>query len=216
MARDAMRANTHSKRTRTSRPPATARKPKRPATIFLSQTEAKDRFLSHCRHAIDTEEYVCVKDQTGEAFLTLTTHRVKGPAVTVSAQFFKDNFARCCSLIRDGVVFQLKLRSSNQVVYARRHTSYKDPLDDVIGEWQESIVAEAINDADQSAITQLARDFAAFASHHSAQRDEDREEASDRYKALVRGIARMAIGHLPFEEGRTRNQRDPDPRATAH
>jgi hypothetical protein len=183
----------------------TPKKQTRPATTFLSQTVAKDRFLAHCRHVVETQEFVCVKDQSGEAFLTLSARPVKGGFATVSAQFFKDNFARCSSLIRDGVAFRLTLRGSNQVVYARRHTSYKDPVDFVIDEWRESIVKAAMPNADESAISQLARDFATFASRQGERSDEDREVARDRYQALVRSITRMAIGHLPIEEGRMPN-----------
>lgn len=178
-------------------------------TTFISQTEAKNRFLTHCRHVIDTGEYVCVQDKSETAYLTLTTRKVKDVFVTESAQFFKDNFARCSSLIRDGVAFRLTLRGSNSVVYARRHTSYIDPVDNVIEKWRESIVEAAVANADESAIQQLSRDLAALAQDHRSRNEEDREVALDRYKNMVRGIARMAIGHLPFENGQVPQQRDP-------
>nr|WP_281721899.1 hypothetical protein [Nitrosomonas nitrosa] len=188
------------------------KKPPRPATIFISQTAAKNRFLAHCRHVIAVGEFVCVQDQSGDAFLTLTPRPVKGPTVTVSAQFFKDNFSRCSSLIRDGLAFRLTLRSSNQVLYARRHTAYRDPLDHVIDEWRESIVETAMADADESVIARLARDFTAFAQRQHVRSEDDRETTRNHYQALVRGITRMAIGHLPFDEGMLPSNRDPSPR----
>ena len=179
--------------------------------MFITQTDAKNRFLAHCRHTIDTGEFVCVQDQSGDAFLTLTLRPVKGAFVTVSAQFFKDNFSRCSSLIRDGVVFRLTLRGLKQVVYARRHTAYKDPVDSVIDKWRESIVEAAMADADESAIARLAREFAAFAQRQGVRSEEDRETTRNQYQALLRGITRMAIGHLPFEEGMRPSHRDPVP-----
>jgi hypothetical protein len=190
-----------------SAPPT--KKPPRPATLFISQTEAKNRFLVHCRHVIETGEFVCVQDQSDDAFLTLTLRPVKGASVTVSAQFFKDNFSRCSSLIRDGIAFRLTLRGSKQVVYARRHTAYKDPVDFVIDQWRESIVEAAMADADESAITRLAREFAAHAQRQDVRSEEDRETTRNQYQKLIRGITRLAIGHMPFEEGMMPNHRDP-------
>ena len=216
MAKAPSRASAKPKKvTPAKRPAPPTKKPPRPATMFIAQTEAKNRFLAHCRHAIDTGEFVCVLDQPDHAFLTLTPRPVKGGFVTVSAQFFKDHFSRCSSLIRDGVAFRLTLRGSNQVVYARRHTSYKDPLDAVIDEWRENIVESALADADESAIARLARDFAAFTMRQGVRGEEDRETARNHYTALVRGITRMAIGHLPFEEGMMPSLRDPVPRQAA-
>ena len=197
------------------RPAPSTKKPSRPATTFVAQTEAKNRFLVLCRHAIDTGEFVCVQDQSDDAFLTLTTRPIKGAFVTVSAQFFKDNFSRCSSLIRDGVAFRLTLRGSNQVVYARRHTAYKDPVDSVIDKWRESIVEAAMADAGESAIARLTREWAAFVQRQGARSEEDRETARNHYQAVIRGIARMAIGHLPFEEGMMPSHRDPVPRQAA-
>jgi hypothetical protein len=185
-----------------------ARKPTRPQTTFVSQTEAKDKFLAHCRHVSETKEVVCVTDQSGVAFLTLTVHPVKGALVTRSAQFFKDHFARCSSLIRDGIAFKLTNRSSTEAIYAGRHGSYNDPVDPVIDEWRENIVKAAMADADESAIASLASEFAAFASRHGRRSNDDRDEARVRYETLVRGIARMAIGHKPFDEGQLPNRRD--------
>lgn len=187
------------------------RKPRRPATTFIPQTEAKSRFLTHCRHVIETGEFVCVLDQSEEAFLTITNRRLKGEFVTRSAQFFKDNFSKCSSLLRVGVAFQLTLRGSEEFAYVRRHTSYKDPLDEVVDEWREKIVTSALADADGNAIARLARDFATFVSRQDLRVVEDRETARNHYETLVRSIARMAIGHKPFSEGMMANSFDPVP-----
>jgi hypothetical protein len=193
------------------KPNSSAKKSSVPPTTFVSQTGAKNEFLEHCRLVAETEQFVCVTDQSGKAFLTLTARLVKTGFVTVSAQFFKDNFARCSSLIRDGVAFRLTLRKTNRMVYARRHTSYTDPLDPVINEWRENMVEAAMADAKDSGIAKLARDLAAFASQQSFRGDEDRALSLDRHKALVRGITRMAIGHSPFDEGQILSNRDPEP-----
>jgi hypothetical protein len=212
MAKTPSRASAEPKKVAPAKRRTPPKKPPHPATNFIAQTEAKNRFLPYCRHAINTGEYVCVLDSPSQAFLTLTPRTVKGEFVTVSAQFFKDNFSRCSSLIRDGVAFRLTLRGLKEVIYARRHTSYNDPLDAVIDRWREKIVESALADADESAIARLARDFAAFTQREGARSDEDRETARTYYTALVRGITRMAIGHKPFEEGMMVSLRDPTPR----
>jgi len=187
----------------------TAKTRSQPKTIFISQTVAKSKFLTHCRDVITNKQFVCIKDHSNKPFLTLTVHPVKGVAVTVTAQFFKDNFARCTSLIRDGIVFRLKLRNSKEVLYARRHTSYKDPVDAVIDEWRESIVKAA--GADKSEVLQLSREIIALKSQQSLQSVKDSEVNRERFDTLVRGIARMAIGHRPFDEGELGSRRDRDP-----
>jgi hypothetical protein len=194
--------------------PGLKKKTNHPPTKFLTQTLAKNNFLAYCRYVLKKKEYVCVTDQTGRAFLTLTVNPVKGVSVIESAQFFKDNFARCSSLIRDGIVFRLTIRDSNNFIYARRHTSYTDPVDSVIDAWRESIIKQEMVDHDERALAQLRRDISELSSQQSARNDEDRAESRERYRNLVRGLTRVAIGHKPFEEGQARS-RDPDPQTKA-
>ena len=192
------------------------RKPPQPTTSFIRQTDAKDNFLAHCRHVSESGDMVCVRDQAGDLYLTLTSRPPKDGFVTVSAQFFKNHFSRASALVRFGVVFRLTLRRSDEVVYARRHTSYVDPMDVVIEQWQETIVEATMADANENAVAQLAREFAAFARRQDARSEEDRETFRNHYKALVRGITRMSIGHLPFDDGMMPSARDAVSPRSAH
>ena len=101
---------------------------------FFSQTDAKNQFLELCRQVIATREKLYVKDKSGFTFLTIapTIRRDAIPLVEVSAQRFKDDFSRFCYLVKDGFSFRLRLKGTSEVAYVRGHSSYKDPLSDVV------------------------------------------------------------------------------------
>lgn len=164
--------------------------------MFHTQTEAKKRFLTLCRDAIREERRVYVTDKAGVAFLTLdpVARHLKGPAVPVTAQFFKDNFARCGSLVKTGVAFELALRGSNRSLHARRHTRYVDPLDGVLETWRDLIAEAAVREREPS---ELRRSLAAL----ERRQDMGQAETLEEIRKVAKGIARLAIGHRPFEGG---------------
>lgn len=102
---------------------------------FYTQAEAKGQLFELCRRVIEAGAKVYVKDKGGFNYLTLAP-QIKAdagaPLVEVSAQRFKDNFSRFSYLIKDGFCFKLRLKGEERVVYARAHSSYRDPLSDVI------------------------------------------------------------------------------------
>ena len=101
---------------------------------FYTQADAKGQLFELCRRVIETGAKVYVKDKGGFNYLTLspTIKADAVPLVEVSAQRFKDNFSRFSYLIKDGFCFKLRLKAESRVVYARAHSSYRDPLSDVI------------------------------------------------------------------------------------
>ncbi len=162
----------------------------------LSQADAKRDFLTVCRGAIQNEERAYVKDKADKAYLTLDPElrHHSGPVLDIRAQFFKDNFSRCSSLVKDGLCFRLTLRGTNQCVYARRHTKYSDPCDTVIENWRSQVVNNALAQQQEA---NLIRKIAWF----ERQSDSGREDVLGAIKELKFGIAHMAIGHRPFDEG---------------
>lgn len=101
---------------------------------FYKQSEAKAQLFELCRRAIRSGERIYVKDKGGYSYLTLSAKKPKNtlPSVEVSAQRFKDNFSRFSYLIKDGFTFKLRLKGETDLVFARAHSKYRDPLKDVI------------------------------------------------------------------------------------
>lgn len=158
---------------------------------------AKSGFLGYCRQVLNEDRLFYIADADGIPFMALDfkERHLHGPLVDISAQFFKDNFSRCSSAIRDGVCFRLTLKSRNAGVIARRHTQYKDPLDDVLAQWQEKVVDAAMrNKGDSDDISKAIRKL-------EVAQNISKEELQTQIKALAKGIARLAIGHRPFDEG---------------
>ena len=162
----------------------------------LSQADAKRDFLTVCREAIQSGERAYVKDKSDRPYLTLDPEQrhLSGPVLDISAQFFKDNFSRCSSLIKDGLSFRLTLRGSNNSIFARRHTKYSDPCDAVIANWQQRVADHALaRKQEADLMTEIRR-----IKHQSESGQEELREAVAKLKL---GITRVAIGHRPFEEG---------------
>ncbi len=163
----------------------------------IDRKVAKSGFLGYCRQVLDEERLFYVADADGVPFMALDfeERHLHGPLVDISVQFFKDNFSRCSSAIRDGVCFRLTLKGRNSGVIARRHTQYKDPLDDVFAQWQEKVVDAALQTKGNSGDVSKAIRKLEVAQNIS------KEELQQQIKALAKGIARLAIGHRPFDEG---------------
>lgn len=101
---------------------------------FFTQANARSQLFELCRRVVDTPTKLYVKDKAGEVYLTLAPTIKAGtlPLVEVSAQRFKDEFSRFSILVKNGYCFKLRLRGRPEVLYARAHTSYKNPLSDVV------------------------------------------------------------------------------------
>lgn len=163
----------------------------------LSQADAKRDFLAVCRCVIQKGERAYVKDKSNRTYLTLDpeSRHLSGPVLGISAQFFKDNFSRCSSLIKDGLCFHLEIRGSNHGIYARRHTKYSDACDLIIENWRSRVVIDALAQQQEDKLMQ--------AIHCSARRGEaEHDEIRKAIGELKLGIARLSIGHRPFEEGK--------------
>lgn len=182
---------------RAPRRPTVAKKPPKLTGTKIDRKIAKSGFLGYCRQVLDEERLFYIADADGVPFMALDfkERHLHGPLVDISAQFFKDNFSRCSSAIRDGVCFQLTLKGRNAGVIARRHTQYKDPLDDVFAQWQEKVVDAALQNKGQS------DDISKAIRKLEVAQNISKEEIQEQIKALAKGIARLAIGHRPFDEG---------------
>ena len=166
-----------------------------PTTCF-TPAEARRDFLKICRKVISNKEKVYIKDKNGKRYMTLdaTEHHLAFRPIPVTAQKFKDHFSRLSSLIKTGFCFQLSLRGSTDILYARQHTEYRDPLEDLLASWRRENEAKA---AAAAADLLREREF-----------DENRELLLKIYK----GVARIGIGHFPFREGRLPPGSTPDSR----
>ena len=161
---------------------------------FVTSEIARKSLLKICRRVMSTEEPVYVKDKTGGPFMTLTASQKKlqRPIVGVRAQFFKNKFARFAGLVRIGLCFELKLKNSGKrKVFARAHTSYKDPLEHVIEDWRKAAVKTMTTDQLDQILAKI----------DSNDRDSSLQEIKEMFEKLMQGVARIAIGHKPFKEG---------------
>jgi hypothetical protein len=164
--------------------------------VALTQAAAKRDFLTICRRAIKNGERIYVKDKSGSTYLTIdpVDRHLLRPPVQVSAQFFKNNFSRCSSLIKDGLCFRLSLRGNKQTVFARRHTKYSDPCDIVIEKWLNQLEDNALATQQESNLMRVIDGVGRYSESHHA-------EILEAVGKLKQGIARLSIGHRPFEEG---------------
>jgi hypothetical protein len=167
----------------------------------FSQAAVTSNFLSICRDAIHDKTKVYVSDRAGQFYLTLDPVKryLEEPIIDVSAQFFKDNFSRFSSLIKDGLCFRLSHRGSKAVIYARRHTKHRDPLDHVIEQWREQVAASTKQQEEQLLLAIKA------ISRQNETQTEAIEAISERIRQIMQGMARLAIGHRPFEVGMSEN-----------
>ncbi len=169
------------------------------ASVFLSQSNAKAKFLGICRRALELNQKIYVKDKSGKCFLTLDpiNSAKRLPAVEVSAQRFKDEFSQFSSLVKFGYRFRLTLQNETRVLIVRRHTSYSGALDDVVKDWHSAITGKALSQ-------ERCKIGRRSATEH--------ERIVESLEKLALGIARLGIGHLPFEEGGAKKfERDATP-----
>jgi len=112
---------------------------------FFTQTVCKRDLLKIGREAVETGERVYVKDKRQKLFMTLDPRQGQKHdlVLPLSIQFFRDNFSPCTTLIRRGFVFNLTQKGSPKQLIARRHTSYEDPLGEVMDRWNKLIAAKA-------------------------------------------------------------------------
>lgn len=174
------------------------RAPSTPTRInrSFSQAGVTSNFLAICREAIANNTRVFVKDRAGEFYLTLDPEKryLTDPVIDVSAQDFKDHFSRFSSLIKDGLCFRLSVRGAKKRIYARRHTRYADPLDHVLDEWREQVAkAASVKQQEEKVL---------IAVKEAVQKGQlQSDEVLSAFQQLKKGIARLAIGHRPFDEG---------------
>jgi hypothetical protein len=170
--------------------------------LFLSQSQAASNLLAVCQEAVEARRRVYVRDRSGACFMTLDpVNRRTGPVVDVGVQFFKDNFSRVSSLVKDGVCFRVIRRGSSRPIYARRHSGYRDPLDWVIEKWRERVVTALIAARREELIRWITE---------MSSGDERRAEALRReIRGLLRGLAGMAIGQVPAEASELSDGDDP-------
>jgi hypothetical protein len=178
---------------------ATPAPPVPPSVRTLSQREASSRFVEICKELVENGGKLYVQDKSATKYLTISSSRanVKEPVIDVSAQRFKDKFSSFSGLVKIGMCFRIKLRNSNRHAYARPFGSFVHPLADVIAEHQSKIsISRALEGLEATLLTTIGKQDEAHASH--------REEVLDHLEKLKHGVARLAIGHRPFEEGTVR------------
>lgn len=118
---------------------------------FYSQLEAKRDLLMISRAIVERsvgghKRKAYVRDKAGELFMTLcpTLTRADQPVVDVDILEFRTHFSRFSALIKSGLCFRLRLKRSPHFIYARRHTSYFDPLHHVIESWRQQVISKAV------------------------------------------------------------------------
>ena len=162
----------------------------------LTQSTVASNFLATCRETIKDQLRTYVKDKSGKYYLTLdpVARHLNGVILDVSAQQFKDNFSRFSSLIKCGLQVRLSLRGSEAFIYARRHLQYQDPLESIMKRWQEQ-AAEAASHKEQE--TRVLRAISGVGRQDESQTKTILQDL----KQLKLGVARLGIGHRPFDEG---------------
>lgn len=120
------------------------------AQRIYGQTRAKDQFLELCRDVCESGQRIYVRDKAGISYLTLapTSKDEQPPPIAVPAQRFKSHFSRFSYLVKDGATFKVQLRN-DQFVFARRHTKYRDPLQDIIDQWIGQLKRLPVEDDDE-------------------------------------------------------------------
>ena len=159
-----------------------------------TQSHAKKHFTALCLESIEKYDRArfFVQDKSGARYMTLDPkeRHIDGPAIEISARYFKDNFSNFSNLIKTGMCFKLKLADTKKLIFARKHTSYIYPLEKIIIKWQDAVVNHKFLDVIEDNFDNL-----------NNSNDGKNNEIITDLKLIKRAIARMAIGHKPFEEG---------------
>ena len=169
---------------------------------FFSQAEAASKLFAICEKAIGTESRAYVQDKAGKYFLTLdpldpTKRDLDIPVIVdVSAPIFKSNFSHFSSLVKMGMCFRLRSRGWGGPIYARARTDYEHPLEAYIQRWQDQAIESELAKRNEQ---KLLKAIEALSPRGPAQ-----SEVLEAIHQLKQGIARLAIGHTPFQEGPAR------------
>lgn len=155
-------------------------------TAYAS-SHAKKIFPNLCREVSDSGVRVYIRDGAKRPAVTITTETYDD-AISVSGQFFKDNYSRCVAMIKAGMIFRVTAKNANPV-YVRRHEKYSDPVDILVSRWLANLQRQAVEDELQAISRKIDN------------KTISRDEFSDHVQALRKGIDRVAAGHLPFREG---------------
>ena len=171
----------------------------------ITQSVAVTHFPAICGIVVNSDTPVYVKDRLGKKYLTIAPFEpsiLDAPTIAVNAQLFRDNFSAFSSLIKIGMTFQIKSKRSEVSVCARQFRGYRHPLHEVIERWRDQIIVASVRRDAQDEYNEAEKKIlAAIKSAGIASTDEIMEALQE----LKRGIARMAIKHLPFTEGQLPN-----------
>jgi hypothetical protein len=156
----------------------------------FSQAEAKTDLFKICRDVRNDERIACVKDKAGQRFMTLcpTSKSIRGPIVDVTVTRFKAEFSKFSTLVRLGLTFRVSMKTGE--VFVRKHTSYVDPLQDVLVSWQNQVINLALKESEAGDVRRALHGLGTT-----------QEVIGERVEKLIQGVARLSIGHRPFEEG---------------
>lgn len=168
-------------------------------------TDAKKKFLTLCRAVSTTREKAMIRDSANRLAIVVDSAAKKG-AISLSAQAFKDEFSRCASLVKTGVVFKLTIRNHDPV-YVRRHTGYNDPLDQVTKKWIAQIEKAAVKKAQRGLVAEIVALQSNVAQLGKTDRLEvlegSLEDTNEKVDQAIRAIRRLDAGYAPMSSTRT-------------
>lgn len=166
-------------------------------TATYSASIGKEEFIPLCRMAAKRKLYI--RDRSNRVALVIDPSEPKKQhSIAVNAQFFRNNFARCASLVKAGMIFKVTAKGT-PAVWVRLYGSYSDRLTELVDEWFDKIE----EDAAKAAISRMAAKIDAMESIDPA-------ELYQRMDQIVRGVERLSLGHLPFREGQISREPDRD------
>jgi len=166
-------------------------------TATYSASVGKEEFIPLCRKAAERKLYI--RDRSNRVALVLDPKEPKSQhSIAVNAQFFRNNFARCASLVKAGMIFKVTAKATPPI-WVRLHGGYSDRLTELVDEWFDKIE----EDAAKAAVTRMVEKFEAIDSVDPAQ-------LYERMDRIVRGVERLSLGHLPFREGQILREADKD------
>jgi hypothetical protein len=157
---------------------------------IYSQADAKSDLFRICRDVRDQAKIACVKDKAGNRFMTICPddRRIEGPIIDVPVTRFKSEFSKFSVLARLGISFRVLMKTGE--VFIRKHTSFEDPLQDVLVQWQNKVAEQAIEAFEGSRLRQEISEL-----------KRGQGEISEDMRRVILGVTRIAIGHKPFAEG---------------
>lgn len=167
---------------------------------FHTYTDAKKKFLTLCRSVSSTGVKAMIRDSADRLAIVLDPAAKKG-AITLSAQAFKDEFSRCASLVKTGIVFKLTIRN-HEPIYVRRHRSYEDPLDPVVKKWIAQIEKAAVKKAQKGLVVEIVALREQISQLSKADRltmlEGSLQETNEKVDQTLRAIRRIDAGYTPM------------------